>query len=122
MEFYFRTVAEIEKQAGQILNARKVEYDQVHREAKALARDLQQNPPKTMDFSDSRPARYNELSLRLASLTESVDWLNSILEQCEKAENKETLIELNLRDLHALGFEPAAAEKKPARGKKKQEV
>ena len=113
MDFYFKTIGEIEKRAEELYQSTKMEYNKLHGEFLRLQSDLRKNPPKKLDPSDDRKVRLFDLGEQVNELSLKVNWLDSLRKRAQEAENKDKLVELTLNEMVML-FPEGNAEKAEA--------
>lgn len=100
LEFYHKTVEEIGKRAADLRDPVKMEYDQVQRKLATLQKEAKQSKSRAQEVRQE----IEDLQCRAEALAEKLAWLEGLIEQAEKFEDKQRLVELSLRQMTELGF------------------
>jgi ABC-type phosphate transport system auxiliary subunit len=105
MEFYFRTIREIEIAAEHAYHKSSDELAKVSRRVGEINAELRKTPA-----SDTPVVRaeYSELRKKAEGLQDDMDWIKNILERAGKLtpDEKATEWEVTLRDMVRLGMKP----------------
>lgn len=116
IEFYHKTVEEIGKRASELRDAVKVEYDQVQRKLATLQKESRQSKSRAQEARQE----IEDLQRRAEALAEKLAWLDGLIEQAEKFEDKQRLVELSLRQMAELGFAKEDGQEEEEKGERKK--